>query len=113
MMYAIKNGMSLTEFWDSTNRDLFNYILATNDKRSEEIELGWDYARHIMWAMLQPNSKEAIKVSSIIRLKRDGPIVPELTPYEKQELAKWSTKCDQDMIDAGATLVDWDENPIK
>ncbi len=104
--------MSVSEFWESTYRDIFNFIQAYNDKRFESLEDGWDYVRHIMWASMQPNSKEEIKVSSIIRLKRDGPSTKVLTPYEKQELAKWSAKCDEEMIRDGAILVDWDGNPI-
>lgn len=46
-------------------------------------------------------------MSRIIRLKRDGPVVAEITPYQQQELDKWSEECDEDM-----PLVDWDGNPI-
>lgn len=107
MRYALRSGMTLTEYWDSTDRDLLNFVMAANERRSDEIEQGWDYARHIMWAVLQPNSKSEIKMSRIIRLKRDGPVIAEITPYQQQELDKWSEECDEDM-----PLVDWDGNPI-
>lgn len=105
--------MSVSEFWESTYRDIFNFIKAYNDKREFDIEQGWDYTRHIMWASMQPNSTKEIKVSSIIRLKRDGPIRKELSGYEQQELDKWSAQCDEEMKESGFVLVDWDGNVVK
>ena len=107
MRICFKHGMSVSEFWQCTYRDIFNFVKAHNDDRADKIEQAWDYVRHIMWSNMQPNSTKEIKVSRIIRLKRDGAMIPEISTYDQQELDRWSDDCDAEM-----NLVDWDGNPI-
>ena len=99
--------MTITEFYECQPRDVYIFLDAMYENKQDRIEQEWDYTRMIMWSNLQPNSKDPIRFSSIIRLKRDGAMVAEISPYEQQELDRWSEECDEDM-----PLVDWDGNPI-
>lgn len=105
--------MTVTEFWESEPIDVFVFLEVRSKAMREREQQEWDYVRHIMVGSMQPYSERPLKYTDIMRLDRDGKHIPELTPYEKQELARWSARCDQEMIDSGATLVDWHGNPIK
>jgi hypothetical protein len=100
--------MSVSEFYECEFVEVCIFLEERSAANAEREQQEWDYVRHIMWSNLQPNASKEIKISSIIRLKRDGAMFKELTPYEQQELDRWSEACDE-----GMDLVDWDGNPIK
>lgn len=96
MRIAIKFGMSIEEFYDCSNRELDNYLLAKSEAKRDEIEQAWDFTRHIMYAAIQPHNEKQIKPRDLIKLDRDGNRL-ELSPYENQELKKWNAKMDEGM----------------
>lgn len=98
--------MSIAEFYKCTNRELFIFIAARSEALKEERIHSWDIARHMMWASIQPHVEKKMKPSDLIRIETDT-ITPDLSGYEKQEIDRWSEKCDE-----GMPLVDWDGNPI-
>ncbi len=104
--------MNVADFWQYEPIDIFIFLEERSNAKREEEQQQWDYVRHIMVAAMQPYSEEKIKFSDIIGLDRDGVKSKELSPFEKQELKRWSAKCDEEMIRDGAVLVDWDGNPI-
>jgi NADP-dependent 3-hydroxy acid dehydrogenase YdfG len=92
--------MSLSDFYDASPRDTYNIIKASQEKQEQEYEHSWDVTRHIMWAAITPHITKKIKVTDLIRLKRDGLII-ELDPYDKQQLDEWDRMCDEEMRQAG------------
>lgn len=88
--------MSISDYWDSTPRDLFNFIQAGRERMEFEIEQGYDNTRRIMWAVYQSMNGGHTKPQDFIRLSRDQP-VKVLDPFEKQELEEWSRQCDAEM----------------
>ena len=99
--------MTITEFYECQPRDVYIFLDAMYENKQDRIEQEWDYTRQVMWAIFQKDNTQELKPSRFIRLKRDGPMVAEITPYQQQELDRWSEECDEDM-----PLVDWDGNPI-
>lgn len=104
--------MSVSEFWNCEPIDVFIFLEERSGAVRDREQQEWDYVRRLMVAVMQPYSKEQIRFADIVWLDRDGKQVKQLTPFEKQELEKWSAKCDQEMKDAGFVLVDWDGNPV-
>lgn len=90
--------MSLSDFYECTPRDTYNFVLAGKEKSESDIEQMYDYTRRIMWASvaaMQGGGK--YKYSDFIKLKRDGSNNEELTPFQKQEIEKLSKEWDNEM----------------
>lgn len=104
--------MSISEFWECEPNDVYIFIEERSASLREREQQELDYLRRLLVALIQPYSEEKIKHTDIFWLDRDGVQIKELTPDEKYELARWSAKCDEEMIRDGAILVDWDGNPI-
>jgi hypothetical protein len=96
MRLAIKFGMSISYFYDSTPRELYNFIRAKREALEERQEQELDYMRHVMWSSMVMHTTTKIKPDQILRLKRDGKQI-ELTPYLKQEVSKWEQEMDKEM----------------
>jgi len=97
MKLAVKFGMSISEFWKSTDRELFNFVEARSQGLKESREHDWDVARHIMWASYQPHADKKLRVQDFVKLSTDGNR-DDLTEWENQELKKWNAKMDEGMI---------------
>lgn len=104
--------MSPSEFWECEPIDVFIFLEERSGAVRDREQQEYDYVRRLMVAAMQPYSETPIKYTDVIRLDRDGPEVKELTPFERQELARWSAKCDEEMEANGMILVDWHGNPI-
>ncbi len=96
MRLAIKFGMSISDFYESTPRELYNFIRAKREAAEERHEQELDYMRHVMWSAMVMHTTTKIKPDQILRLKRDGKQI-ELTPYLKQEVSKWEQEMDREM----------------
>ena len=96
MRLALKLGMSLSEYYESTDRDLHNFIQAGLERQNEEYELAWNVARHEMWASIAPHTKETITPARLVPMKGDV-VAKEMTPFEKQWLAEWEAEQDKEM----------------
>ncbi len=88
--------MSIDEYYESSNRELDNFLIAKSEAKKEELEQTWDFVRHQMWASVQPHIEKKLKVSDLIRLDRDAPKT-KLTEYTKQELKTLAAKLDKGM----------------
>lgn len=97
MRTALKLGMTVSEYYECTDRDLYNFVRARYELINEDREQMWDYSRHIMWASLAGMTGKPDSPTKVIRLKRDGKEV-ELTPYLKQEISEWSKKMDAEIL---------------
>ena len=97
--------MSIAEFYKCTNRELFIFIAARSEALKEERIHNWDIARNIMASAFRSQGND-VKPRDLIRLDTDV-LTPDISGFEKQEIDKWSEKCDE-----GMPLVDWDGNPI-
>ena len=98
MTYALKCGMSLTEYYDSTPRDLYYFIKAANERREEDIEQTYDNTRRIMWASIAAMAGDKVPgIEKLIPLKRDKANQIELTPFVKQRIKSMSAEMDNEM----------------
>jgi len=88
--------MTIAEWWDSTEMDLYNFFRAKNEKRIEDIEQMYDYTRRIMWASIASMNGDKIKPSDLIPLTRDQ-ANKEMTAFEKQELKRLMKEMDNQM----------------
>ncbi len=89
--------MSISEFYDTTSKDLTLYLRIKMEQRKEEIELGYDYTRRIMWASLAAMNGDKIKYTDLIQLSFDKANTTEVTPYQKQEMKKIFADMDKSM----------------
>ncbi len=94
MRTALKFGMSLSEYYEATDRDVYNFIKAGFQRLEEEREQMWDYTRHIMWAQMASMTGKPKEPRNVMQLKRDK---VELTPYTEQEIREWSKRMDKEM----------------
>lgn len=97
---AVRYGMTLSEFYDSTPRDLAIYLAGKREALEFEIEQGWDYVRHVMYAALSPYTPKgsSLKPEGLITLQRDkerkhGPT----SEWMKQRLKEWEAQMDAEM----------------
>lgn len=97
---AVRYGMSLSEFYDSTPRDLAIYLSGRREALEFEIEQGWDYVRHIMFSALSPYTPKgsSLKPEGLITLQRDkekkhGPT----SEWMRQRIKEWEAQMDADM----------------
>lgn len=97
MDYCIRFGMTVSEFWQCRPIDSHLFLKARIAARNDEVEQGWDYTRHEMWAAIKPHVEKDLKPHQLIRLKRDGKEI-DLTPYDAQELKKWNEEMDKQML---------------
>jgi hypothetical protein len=88
--------MTIKEFEDCSPRDTYNFILAGQEKHFENIEQGWDYARHIMWAAISAFGGNKKTAKQMWPLPKDKGVA-ELSPFDKQELSKWDEAMDEEM----------------
>lgn len=89
--------MTVSEFYESSPRDIYNYIIGRSTQIQFDIEQGWDYVRYVMAGSMIPYSTKSIRPTDIIKLDRDKIKMPGLTPYEQQELERWSKRMDEEM----------------
>jgi len=94
MRLALKLGMTIREFYKSTERELYNFITAKVELQKEQRTHDWDVARHIMWSSIQPHSEKQIKVRDLIRLEHDSDR-KELTEWENQYIKNWNKLMDE------------------
>lgn len=94
MRTALRFGMSLTEYYEATDRDVYNFIRAGYERLNEDREQMWDYTRHVMWSQMASMTGKPKEPKNVMQLGRDG---IEITPYQKQELREWSKRMDKEM----------------
>ncbi len=95
---ALRFGLTLKEFYDSTPKDIHTYIEAKQKQQEFDIEQGWDYTRNIMLAQLASMGADKYKKpQDVMRLKRDGQRIVELTDEQKQQLKEWEEEMDKEM----------------
>lgn len=94
---SIKFGMTISEFYECTPRELYNFIHARREALEEEREHDLHCTRLGMWASYIAMNGNKVKPTDFLRLKRDGPVKKELTAAEKRKLEAWSKKCDDEM----------------
>lgn len=97
MRTAFKYGMSVSEYYECTARDVYNFIRAKIKGEEERHEQEWDYTRSIMWYTMMSMTGEPKSPDKVIRLKRDKKII-EITPFTQQEIDKWAAKMDKEML---------------
>jgi hypothetical protein len=101
---AIKYGMTLFDYYESTPRDLFNFLKAKREKQKEDHEVHLNYIRYLMWASIQPHSTKEVRFSDL--LKSGEAKVIELSPEDKKAVDDWAAECDKEMIAAGLLKID-------
>jgi hypothetical protein len=92
--------MSVSEFYDATPRDLYNYLAGRRDAMQFEIEQGWDYVRHVMFAAISPYAPKgnSLKPETIIPLERDkGRTAGPPSEWMKQRIREWEAEQDEIM----------------
>lgn len=94
MRAAIKYGMTVTEFYDSTDRDIYNFITARIEKLDDEVQQQYENTRLIMWASIAAMNGNKLKPEQILKLKRDK-VDAEISGWTKQEVAKWNKLMDE------------------
>lgn len=92
--------MSIRDFYDASPRDTYNAVKAWQEAQELEYENTWDVTRHIMWASIAPHITKRIKVTDLVKLKRDRLNI-ELDPYDQQQLDEWERRQDEEMRLAG------------
>jgi hypothetical protein len=105
MSEALMHGMSVREFYDCTPKDVHVFLVAKHKKVGFDLEQGWDYTRNIMLPSMMQVSTKYSRPQDIMRLKRDGRAMTELTPEEQAKLDDWAKKCDEEMMAEGKTIV--------
>ncbi len=94
---AIRYGMTIDEFYNSTSRDLTLFIKIKSEQVRDDIERQYDHTRKIMWASIAAMNGDKIKPSDLIPLSGDVVKVKTQTAYEKQQMIKTMKEMDKDM----------------
>ena len=97
MRAAFKLGMSVSEYYECTSRDVYNFIRAKLEGEEEQREQEWDNTRHIMLSVFASMTGKPDTPDKVIKLKRDKKAI-EITPYTKQEIERWAAKMDKEML---------------
>jgi len=99
MQESVAAGMTLTEFYGATDREIYNFIIG----HSKNVDQVWNYVRHIMLASFIPWTEKGVELKpgqiiSIPSIDKEH----NLTPFEKQQeelkkeaLKEWGRKLDE------------------
>lgn len=94
MHLAIKYGMTVREFYKSTERELSIFITAKVSAQKEQRVHDWEIARHVMRDIRQQYSDKILTVQDVMRMEHDSDR-KELSDWENQELKKWNKLMDE------------------
>lgn len=97
MQNALKLGMSVSEFYECTPRDLYNFFKGRSEGLAEQREHELECTRQIMWASIAAMNGNKIRPHELIPLPKDKKNIKQPTPFELQELRKWAEQQDREM----------------